>query len=1059
MLAVVCWLLIDASYVCASNVALSTPGNFQVLSLSPNGKWACGVFVDAASNTYPFRWNLESGSIDILGAEPGTAWDVANDGTVSGDYPDTEVQENHASVIMPCYWRGMKRYGVELPKGNLTDGIGCGISPDGRFVSGAICNGGIYTPYLWEEGKLSRSLSTGSHAIPYCVSPDGQSAAGYATKYNRVACYWPSDGGIVYFEDSPSHSTGPWNYARNFSPDGKKLLYWGGWELAEDNSTLYLYSVYDIATGERRKVVAPSIDSTVEFFDISNNELLVGAAEGRGYVHVANQGGMFIDDYLAQRGVNLSAICDDMYAGDDYYVGQLPVFVVIAVSEDENVFVMQYYNKNGETCSMALKIDQDFTNVAPAEVKVEQMSGLHNVALSWKRPVGANNLRGFNVYRDGKKLNLLPLNQLYYYDTQLANGDYTYEVSAVTTAGIETKADGVSVSVADVAKAEPYSLFARQKGVNAGYLTWKAPLSDLVHKRYYDLETSDYSGFAVYEDVDMEAAISFSKEEMLNYSGYSVAEVSFVPMGAHTAWSVNLYTHAADGTLELLHSEPVSQTLVYGTLNTVKLSAPVTLPQGDLIVAVAASAKADIGQVVGTQNGVTVPGRSDLLRQKSDGDFISAYESSLASGYTVSCLSWAIDLGLYSGAVEERVKSKEESGSEAVSVRYNITLGGETIGQTDGTSFEIPSLADGTYTVGVEAEYSDGAVSKRQSLPLTIAANYPAVTDVEVEIAENGSEQVSASWAAPVDKDVTIMSHAKENGFGRGVHGNSSTSYAFMAASEYLPSKLRGYDGYRISAFRFYPMSDALFTFMLYENGKLICELEAENLEFKKWNTCYLPEELYLNENSEYRLVIDCFDPEPEVDVLAVDKELPLEYVSDLLSTDNGETWVSFSIESGGVGSWMMGMLLEDSAGETIAVDGYDVAIDDKVVNSEKVTETSFAYNMTGTGTHSLRVNTWYPGVETSVKGEATTFTLGLSAIKGIGADSDIRLVKGVNYLKVEGEGVQAITIYNSAGAVSAKAVGDIVDITSLPVGVYVVRITTINGVVLRKLIIDSTGF
>ncbi|MCF0192454.1 MAG: hypothetical protein HUK05_03360, partial [Prevotella sp.] len=307
-------LSLCASDVLAENIVLHTPGNFQVLSVSPNGKWACGIFIDATNSTNPFRWNLESGSIDILGTSYGTAWDVANDGTVSGDYPDTRAAENGAATQLPCYWRGLTRYPIELPAGTLSDGVGCGISTDGRFMSGSICCDGIYTPFIWNEGKLYRSLNTGNHAIAFCISPDGQAAAGYDALYNRVACYWPADGGIVHFKDSKTHYQGPWNYSRNFSPNGKKLVYWGGWELADDNETLYLYSIYDTETGERKKVVAPDINASLEFYDVSNNELLVGTAGGRGYVDMAGKG-MYVDEYLQLRGIDLRTLCDDMYAG------------------------------------------------------------------------------------------------------------------------------------------------------------------------------------------------------------------------------------------------------------------------------------------------------------------------------------------------------------------------------------------------------------------------------------------------------------------------------------------------------------------------------------------------------------------------------------------------------------------------------------------------------------------------------------------------------------------------------------------------------------------------
>lgn len=1028
-------LMMGSTDMRADNVTIQSPANFQVLAVSPNGKWACGVFIDAGSNTYPFRWNLESGSIEMLGTESGTAWDVANDGTVSGDYPNTEALANHAPIMLPCYWRGQTRHALQMPGGTVSDGIGAGISPDGKYMTGAVCCDGIYTSYIWNEGTISRSLATGNHNVASCVSPDGQQAAGYNTVSNRTVCLWTADGKIVYFEDSPINNKGPWSYARNFSPDGTKLVYWGGWEVDEASNSLYLYAVCDLNTGERKKVKAPTMDSDLEFFDISNSGLAVGYTNGRGYVD-ANGNGMYIDDYLTSRGVDLAAVADGMYSGEDYYVGQLPVYNVVSVNEDDKVFAVLYYNSEGESCSAILKLDQDFSTVRPAEVKAEQLDGLHTVSLSWKRPVGANNIRGYNVYRDGKKLNMLPLNQLYYYDAKLANGSYNYEVAAITTNGVETKAEAVQVDVAEREAAAPYSLFARQKGANSAWVSWKVPMSDMAHKRYFDIDATDFTGFAVYAPIDMEVAVRYSKAEVAAYAGHKLAEVSFWPMPGHEAWRLNVYTRAADNSLQLLYTQPVTQELDYGTLNTVRLDTPLDLPSGDLIVAVGVTANADAEQVVGAQNGPVVPGYSDLLRQSSDSDFFSAYESSLASGMSLTHLSWVIDLGF------------EADGSNVAALeKYNIYLDGQLAGSTGKAAYETAALADGSHTIGVEAQYADGRKSVIVSQPLSITACYPAVDDVEVAVSPADRSEITATWQAPLDNDRTGIAYSTAETHSRGMHGNESSAYAFMIASDYLPAKLRGYDGYRISAFRFYPMSDAIFTFLLYENGNLVCEYEVEDeLNFNQWNTCRLPNDIYINENAEYRLVIDCFDPEPETDVLALDGDMPIEYVSDLVSVDNGETWSSLTLESATQGNWMMGMVLEAPQPKAMAVEGYDVSIDGTVANDGKLQATTFTHKMQKSGSHSLRVDAYYPGVAKPANGEVTYFTIDLTGIRGIAAGADIKVARGADCLKVEGACVQTLALYAANGTLAAKAVGNRLYVNTLAPGIYVLKVNTADG-------------
>ena len=61
-----------------------------------------------------------------------------------------------------------------------------------------------------------RTLDNTRHAIPYGISPDGQSATGWVQQYNRTACYWDAEGNTNILSDYQS----PWSSGRSFSPDG-----------------------------------------------------------------------------------------------------------------------------------------------------------------------------------------------------------------------------------------------------------------------------------------------------------------------------------------------------------------------------------------------------------------------------------------------------------------------------------------------------------------------------------------------------------------------------------------------------------------------------------------------------------------------------------------------------------------------------------------------------------------------------------------------------------------------------------------------------------------------
>lgn len=1028
----------------AENVVMHLPSGFQVLGMSPNGKWACGVFVDAGLNTYSFRWNLESGTYELIDTETGTAMDVANDGTVVGDFNDPDVMSNGAPVPMPGYWRDGYWHHLEMPAGAILDGFGGGITADGHYMTGNISVDGRYQPFIWKDGKIHRSLDTGKDAVAYAVAPGGDGAAGFSTQYNRTACYWAPDGRLVYFMDSPDYSQSPWNYCRNFSPDGTKLLYWGGWEVSEDE-TVYLYSIYDINTGERVKVTAPNKEADLEFFDISNSGILVGQNVSRGYVWAGDQG-MYIDDYLLARGVDLSKY-DDFYSNGDYYSGQLPVSRVVAISEDEKVLAMNYYNRAGEASSMVVKIDYDATHITPAEVAARQLDGLNTVGVTWKRPVGVSAVRGYNVYRDGKKVSgFMPLNVPYFYDRNLAPGTYTYEVSALTTAGVETRAEAMTVTVSPAAPQAPLNMFARQRGINDALLTWEAPMSAMAHQRYYDPAKIEYNGFAIYSPVEIEMAVRFDKAEMANYADHMISEVSFIPMADHPEWTVNIYTYNTEGALTLVASQPVTQPLNMRALNTVRFDQPVAVPDGDVVVAVKTYVGAELGQVIGIQAGKNIPGYSDLLRQTSEPDFFSTFDASLESSLTLTTMTWAIDLGLQ-GA----------DGTDTTIDHYNLYVDGVKTAETTALRHVIGSLDDGDHTIGVEAVYADMSASPVTERHLTIAQAYPTIDQVDLTLENVTTPTVTATWQAPVDNDLRQISYTTAQQHSLGIKGNETNSYSLMVASQYPAAMLRGYEGYRLNTVRFYPLTDALFTFILYAGDQEVYHYEVEDYKIKQWNEYTIPDEVLIDANTDYRLVIDCFDPVPDTALMGIDDQAPRTNVSDLFSTDNGETWQSLSVETGSRGNWLMGMTIVDGGNDAVAVEGYDVVIDNQVVNGAPVAETSYTHDFGkyDTKSHTISINARYAGVTEAVKGRSQTFKLAVSGISDV-ASPVIDILKGQDEIEVTCAGVRSLALIAADGRTVSSAQGSVISTAALAAGVYVLEIKCDNTVITRKIQISK---
>ena len=59
-------LLSGAAFEQTSPLVMVTPSDYNIMAASPNGMWACGMYFDSGNEAYGFRWNLESGEIDLL---------------------------------------------------------------------------------------------------------------------------------------------------------------------------------------------------------------------------------------------------------------------------------------------------------------------------------------------------------------------------------------------------------------------------------------------------------------------------------------------------------------------------------------------------------------------------------------------------------------------------------------------------------------------------------------------------------------------------------------------------------------------------------------------------------------------------------------------------------------------------------------------------------------------------------------------------------------------------------------------------------------------------------
>lgn len=1018
---------------------LTTPQYYEVIDMSPNGNWVCGIYNDMNNTNHAFRWNLETNNIELLDANESQAHGIADDGTVCGVFLDNQALANGAPVEMAGYWKDGSWHHLEMPEGNIADGLSYGgISADGHYMSGTIffSNGNCYS-YIWHDGKIVRRLESPYSAITYGISPDGQSACGWAyfdrdgKQGNRTPAYWDKDGKLTYLCNYESYAS----CAKRFSPDGKKIVFWGGYTSLNTDDAPEIRAIYDIETEQISTILQPS-EIGVDFFDISNNGTVVGGYENKGGGLIYNNG-VFMDilDYLAEKGVSLDKM--DIMLNNDK-----PVTIgVTCISGDDSRLILTYYDSEGQERSMAIMFD-DNNACAPLHVTAEQMQGINTVCLTWQESVLADNPLGYNIYRGTTKVNDEPVKELKYYDKVGATGTYTYTIEAVY-ADVAVKSEEVSVSVSEQPISAPQTVSARQRGINSASIQWVEPLSNNINRTYIDMEKASIEAFGVVEDTEFEFAVRFDKDDLSNYAGCKVTKVQFYPMGTDVSdWQINLYTYDAEGALTLLKSQPITQNLSYSTMNTVTLDTPLDLPDDELIVAIHTFSTS--GMVMGMDYGSATPLYSDLIRTANDADFYSMTQMTSLTSNPYRC-QWLMNV----------VFTPSDADADADKIdHYNIYADDTKVGETTSLTYATDGLTDGEHTLGVSATYANGKTSEAASTSVTVTTRPKSIDNIYLTpVGETG---FNAYWNAPTDDDDTFLTYASGEPAASSPKGTSSTNYGFMASVVYPQSMVSSYDGYRLYAFRFYPLSKAMFTFKLEKNDSPVCEFDVQNCAYGQWNTVYLPTPQTIDGTANYRLILDIYDGTADQAPLAIDTKPSYEYYSDALSTDNGKTWYPMSAYSSLSANWMLGWKMADPNGKSLDVEGYDVFVDG--VKKSETTDTKFSYDFgaSDSGNHDVRVDVRYPSMTESVEGTPFYFTI--AGVLGIDDNTveQLRLRLGDNFLRVEGEGVESVSAYNIGGVKAASAQGNTLNITNLAPGLYIVKAKAKAGELVRKIEISK---
>jgi len=955
---------------------LTTPADYQIISMSENGQWACGLYSSDYATFYGFCWNLTSGKIDLFEGDT-EAYAVSNDGTVVGSYTSNKLTGSATTIA--ATWKDGQWTDLEYPS-KTVGAWATGISPDGHYVSGTDNN---YVSYIWKDGKLQHTAKVrgivpeaNGTFVSSTISPDGKKIGGWAyySDDNRNPGYWDSED-ETFHELNPGNPGSPWQTVRKFSPDSKRVLFWGSYNIDTKNPDkgYGIKAIYDLEKKDTTYIY-PIWDDPFNFdlYDMGGNGSVVGYIqdnEGMEYGIIYKNGvTSYIDDYLKQHGADFSAL--KIAPANDSHI---MIFRAMCISADEKTYGLVYYDENYDMMSLVVKLDQDLSNMPPVRVEATRVPGLLTASLTWNEPLGdKSTLKGYNIYRNGTKINSALVTTTNYIDQNLKVGTYSYAVTAIYAEGESAKSEESKVSISVKTPQAPRELMARQKGYKSVYALWDEPSTNYIQCNYFGQGNNATDGFGG-GDISFESGTLFSDELITLYEGYRLVGISFIPRSKQGSWIVNIYRHL-DGSLKLLKSIPVTQELNYGVANTVRLPQPLTLQAGqDLLIGIQANVVSESYDVQAVYENCLKVGYTDLIRQVGEEDFYSINEMSQGATYD---MAWA---------TEALLAAPNESTELDKIDHYTIYLDGSKKAEVKTIAYEDSSLAEGSHTIGVQTVYADGRTSETLSTTVSLTANTSmlAVTP-KVVINDN---MMTASWTGAMDNDATVMGYCRDTKASSSPNATESVS-EIIARVDFTPTELRSYEGYLIQSLSFLPLSNSSFELQVYEDGEALIAAPVDEFTIGSWNTISLDEPIKIQKNKTYSYCVVCYDCPANQAPLAIDNVGSVNSKSCMIQAGGESEWYTISEESGLDGNWMMRMNIASANGTTVAADGYDVYLDGmKRVMKQNVNEYTCQL-IRNSLPHTLRVDAYYNGELEPIMGNAITFDLNsANAITGIQKD------------------------------------------------------------------------
>ena len=499
-------------------------------------------------------------------------------------------------------------------------------------------------------------------------------------------------------------------------------------------------------------------------------------------------------------------------------------FTDTALADGTYLYEVSAVDEAGESTSKA-SVSATINNEPPsAPTNLSATANGSNINLSWDT---VNDATSYNVYRDSSLIASPTTNA--FTDTNLADGTYLYEVSAVDEAGESTSKASVSATVNNEPPAAPTNLSAsvNQDNVN---LTWDTVADATSYNVYRDSSLIASPTTSAFTDTALADGTYLYEVSAVDDAGESTSKASVtatvnnIPPAAPTnlsasvngsnvnltwdtvndATSYNVYrdsnliaspttnaftdTNLADGTYLYEVSavdnagESTSKASVSTTVNNVPPSAPTNLTASvnqdnvnltwyTVTDATSYNVYRDSNLIASpTTNAFTDTNLADgtYLYEVSAVDNAGESTSKASVSTTVNNVPPSAPTNLTASVNQDNVNLTWDTVTDATS--YNVYRDSSLIASPTTSAFTDTALADGTYLYEVSAVDDAGESTSKASVS-TIVNNTPPAAPTNLSATANGSN-VNLTWDTVADatsynvyRDSSLIASPTTNAF------------------------------------------------------------------------------------------------------------------------------------------------------------------------------------------------------------------------------------------------------------------------------------------------------